>query len=141
MIYKEGYEAFLPNPEWEITKVIFTKVLNGINNDYELSYDLLSLDDIIVFSLTDIGRSIRINAKKDPVTVSYNHEIISDGLLIESPAEIFHLYWCHQLNLMAAIAAKRIKISGSLPKIMSLGQVVSGDRRLYINSFHEFQQK
>lgn len=134
MIYKDGYKNFLPPPEWEELVVVFNQIISHVNDDYELSSDLLAIGDEVEFRLSDLHKSIIIDANKDPVTVNFDSYAGKRNIIIESTLKDFHLYWCHQLNLMQAVTARKIKISGSLQKIMGLGQVVSSTRKLYIKA-------
>lgn len=135
MIYKDGYEKYLPEPDLAEIKSIFGLIIKWINEDFELSGDLLALGSDIDFVLTDSDMIIKIEAGKTPARVSFLQKADEAPLQILSSKKDFHLYWCHQINLLKAITSGKIKIKGPVNKILGLGQVVDGTRKIYLKQF------
>lgn len=135
MIYKDGYEKYLPEPDLEEIKSIFQLILKWINEDFELSGDLLALDSDIDFVLTDCDFIIKIEAEETPARVSFPQRPDEAPLQVLSSKKDFHLYWCHQINLLKAITSGKIKFKGPVNKILGLGQVVDGTRKIYLKQF------
>jgi hypothetical protein len=137
--YKFGHQKFLPAPGPDAIRKIMTSMIEQINDDHELSSELIAFNGILRFEISDIDYDIDLDLRESPISVHFEPIAERVDLRIESKIQDFHLYWCHQLNLMPAITAKTLLVKGPVQKAMALNNATTQLRDLYQEAWTKFK--
>lgn len=97
--------------------------LSMVTADAELRPKFVEANGIVLSDFTDPDCSILMDLSQDPPVVTWAPEGADREraeVILTMTAENAHLFWLGELNATIALARKRIKVKGSISKMMKL---------------------
>ena len=104
----------------EVGKVIGA-FMEQITNDPELRPKFVAAGTSFLVQYTDPGGGILVDCTVDPPRVEINPPEGTDAeIRLAMSADDGHRFWLGELNMTVALAKKKVKVSGTLAKMMKL---------------------